>query len=285
MALISCPICAKDVSAQAPSCPNCGHPIAQTTNNPQPIIIEKRMSRAWGLLILLLAVITVAAALTKPSESVLKNALVEKYPLLYGIGFVEEKIGLGNMKYHDYLIFSTFSVDLIGEPERTVAFGLFGKTIVPDASSSLNQNQQTTLTSAPNLTNPPPSLAASNSAARNETIKPAVAATTQPVLSDDQVRQGIQNIRVVLSNEMAQRASDTCRARHPFSRIENFEPPVMDSSNQSLSGEEMTGIYVCHMRGTLAGKNTPLVTVKIQGVIAFLNGVFIHKIIKVEATG
>src|SRR5262245_37244061 len=123
MAIISCPICAKDVSAQAPACPNCGHPIAEQSvrKQSQPIMIEKRTSWAWMILLILLILIGFAAAVTKPGESALKNALIEKYPLIYDIGFVEEKIGLGKMKYHDYFIISTFSVDLIGEPEPKIA--------------------------------------------------------------------------------------------------------------------------------------------------------------------
>jgi predicted amidophosphoribosyltransferase len=36
MPLIKCPACEKDISAQASSCPNCGHPLAKSdANKPQ----------------------------------------------------------------------------------------------------------------------------------------------------------------------------------------------------------------------------------------------------------
>jgi hypothetical protein len=92
-----------------------------------------------SVLFLLVILVGVIAAVTKPNESALKNALLEKYGLVYGVGALAEKIGLVEMKYHDYLIFSTLSIQLGIEPERTVAFGLFGKTVVPDAFSSLSR--------------------------------------------------------------------------------------------------------------------------------------------------
>jgi len=35
MALINCPDCGKEVSDQAPTCPNCGHPLKEL-NQPSP---------------------------------------------------------------------------------------------------------------------------------------------------------------------------------------------------------------------------------------------------------
>jgi hypothetical protein len=60
MSLIACPACGKQVSIQAPSCPQCGHPIAAPryeAPQPQRIIVEQPKSggsSAGGCLLLLL---------------------------------------------------------------------------------------------------------------------------------------------------------------------------------------------------------------------------------------
>ncbi|WP_088252597.1 zinc ribbon domain-containing protein [Fimbriiglobus ruber] len=57
MALISCPACGKQVSEQAPTCPQCGQPIAATAAPPQKIVVEQPSSggsRGFGWLLLLL---------------------------------------------------------------------------------------------------------------------------------------------------------------------------------------------------------------------------------------
>ena len=60
MALIPCPACGKQVSAQAPTCPQCGHPIAGSPPPPpqQTIVVKEPASGGSGfagcLLLLLL---------------------------------------------------------------------------------------------------------------------------------------------------------------------------------------------------------------------------------------
>ena len=124
MTLILCSVCGRDVSADASICPNCGHPIT------------KKARRAFGVFVLLVTSILVVAALaamtTKPSESALRNALVEKYGLIYGAGAVAEHYGLLKLRYNDHFLYSSLSVSLIGTPEQTVAYGYFGKTVVAD---------------------------------------------------------------------------------------------------------------------------------------------------------
>lgn len=53
MPLIKCPACGKDISTQAVSCPNCGHPLVKSGAKPQS------KSRVGGLLAILLGVIVV----------------------------------------------------------------------------------------------------------------------------------------------------------------------------------------------------------------------------------
>jgi hypothetical protein len=129
MTLIPCPTCSKEISSQASTCPNCGHPVAQGTTH------QPRTSRSGviGLLIVLL-LIGIAAAVTKPSESAMKEALLEKHGLHYSVGAIAENVGLVEMKYHDYLIFSTLTVEILLQPERTAAYGVFGKTFVSDTT-------------------------------------------------------------------------------------------------------------------------------------------------------
>ena len=50
MSLISCPACGKQVSKQAPSCPQCGHPLAPPPSAaPQKIIVQQPKSGSSGL--------------------------------------------------------------------------------------------------------------------------------------------------------------------------------------------------------------------------------------------
>ena len=157
MALISCPICTEEISEQAPTCPHCGHPIAKPPGGKQspPVIIQNRTASGAGvgLLLILLILGGIIAGVTRPSESALRNALIEKYGLVYGIGVVAERIGFVETRYHDYLVFSSLSIQVGVEPERVVAFGLFGKVFVPDAVPSLRPTQPFTPRSASNSTN------------------------------------------------------------------------------------------------------------------------------------
>jgi hypothetical protein len=146
MALISCPVCDKDVSERAPACPHCGHPIAQEsqTAKSEKVIIEKKASSGClvplFLLLLLLAGICLVAVVTKPNEFALKNALLKKYGLIYGAGVVAEKFGLLDIRYNDHLVYSSISVQIIGQNEQTVAYGVFGNVIIAeDAISRLKQ--------------------------------------------------------------------------------------------------------------------------------------------------
>jgi len=40
MALINCPDCDKEVSDQAPTCPNCGRPLKKASNSHQNVKVE-----------------------------------------------------------------------------------------------------------------------------------------------------------------------------------------------------------------------------------------------------
>ena len=144
MALIFCPICSNKVSEQAPACPHCGHPIARQTalSQPQKLVIEERKAGSSGFgvlsggcltfILILLVIVALAAVATKPTESALKNSLAAKYGWLFQVGStLGQNLGLVNFAYHDYLFFSTLTIQVIGEPERTAAFGVFGQVITP----------------------------------------------------------------------------------------------------------------------------------------------------------
>jgi len=82
-------------------------------------------------LILLAVVAGVAAAATKPDEAALRNAVVAKHGVGFGIGAaIGETIGTAKYTYHDYILFSTLTMHGIGGSERTLATGYFGQVSV-----------------------------------------------------------------------------------------------------------------------------------------------------------
>jgi hypothetical protein len=64
MALIKCPACEKDVSTEAASCPNCGHPVASGGDKPQ-----KKSRHLGGVLALLLGLVVIAIILNHANQS------------------------------------------------------------------------------------------------------------------------------------------------------------------------------------------------------------------------
>jgi hypothetical protein len=293
MPLISCPICTKDVSASAPACPNCGHPIAQKSSQ-TAVRASGLLGAAEAVVVVLIIVIGIVAVVTKPSESSLRTALTEKYGLIWGVGVVAEKIGLVNISYHDYIFVSRLSVQIGTDPERTVAYGFFGKTIVPDVPVSFGSNQRSSSRPAEPTDNRTVQIqpAVTENLPANRPLSapiPAPAATPriteQPAFSEGQMRQGLQNARqTLISDEMREKASDTFSGRHPFSRIEQCNEPDIQSFNTSLYGEEIVGVYTCRMRGAISGKNTFVVTVRVGGAIAFQDGSFVRKVVGSDVT-
>lgn len=277
MGLISCPICTKEISAAAVACPNCGHPVSKSVSKPlKPVVTGGGLFGAFATVLFLLVVLAaIAAAVTKPNESALRGALTEKYGLIYGAGAVAEKLGLLNVQYHDYLLFSSLSVQVPFDAERTVAYGIFGKTILPDVQISFGSNQAKNDRTVPALNEnssiqqPPPQKGAST---------PVIVDRSQ--YSEEQLRRGLQQARqALLSNEMHSKASNLMSGRHPFSNIEQCNDPNIQSFNTSLYGEEIVGVYTCRMRGKISGKDTFIITVRIRGAITFQNDTFVRQIV------
>jgi|GEM_PF-4547758 len=50
MTLIACPECRKEISSQARSCPQCGHPIARAVDEAKPRPGGRNRSGLWGFL-------------------------------------------------------------------------------------------------------------------------------------------------------------------------------------------------------------------------------------------
>lgn len=297
MGLISCPVCAKAISAEAPTCPNCGHPIAKRqTDKPSHSIIIHNSRRspiisAFVGLILLAGMFVFLLALTKPSESDLRKALQEKYGIVYGVGEVAEKIGLVNFQYNDYVVFSSLSTTIPGDVERTLVFGFLGKTMVPDAPLSFesgrtsrpsidksSNNKEIVETNVEELTTDVPPIPTTHIPANSSKTT-----YTDHVYSEEQMLQGLQHARqLLIANEMRQKATDTFTSRHPLSRIEQCDEPNVQSFNQSLFGEEIVAIYPCHMRGKITGKNLFFVTVRVRGTITFSDGIFIRRVVSAD---
>jgi hypothetical protein len=133
MALIACPECGKQVSRQAPTCPHCGYPIAGPPPAPEPqrIVVQQAPPRGSGggcaLLLILLIGAGIAAAATKPNEEAMKKALVDKHGVLFAVGAgIGEALGTAKYTYHDYVVFSTMTMEVTAIPQRTIAYGYFG---------------------------------------------------------------------------------------------------------------------------------------------------------------
>jgi hypothetical protein len=238
---------------------------------------------------LLAVLVVIIAAASKPNESALRNALTEKYGLIYGAGVVAEKFGLLNVQYHDYIVFSRLSVQIPLDSERTIAYGIFGKTILPDVQVSFGSNHAKT----PRSTEPTNDGTVQTQPAFNENpfAQPPLPQNPistpiiveQPQYSEQQMQQGLQLARqTLISNEMRDTASNVFSGRHPLSRIEQPCNPNIQLSNTSLYGEQIIGVYTCRMRGTIAGKDTFIVSVKIRGAVTFQNRTFVRQIVDSE---
>jgi hypothetical protein len=138
MAIIACPECGKQVSSRASSCPGCGHPIAARDREPSPPVVVVQQPRGGSgggcvLFIILLIIAAVAAAATKPDEPRMKQAIVARHGVGFGIGAaLGEAIGTAKYTYNDYIFFATITARGVGGAQRTVATGFFGKVFVPD---------------------------------------------------------------------------------------------------------------------------------------------------------
>jgi hypothetical protein len=105
-------------------------PIQVVVQNPSP---QGSGGCGCGVLFALLVVAGIIAATTKPDEAAMKKAIVAKHGIGFGIGAaVGELAGTAKYTYHDYIFFSTMTMQGILGGEKTIAYGVFGQVIVPD---------------------------------------------------------------------------------------------------------------------------------------------------------
>jgi hypothetical protein len=83
-----------------------------------------------GLVLVLLVVFAGLAIAFKPDEKALRDGACKKSgSIACGAGSAGETIGLYKISYHDHTVFSTLTLKLPGDSERTVALGVLGQVI------------------------------------------------------------------------------------------------------------------------------------------------------------
>jgi hypothetical protein len=291
MQLISCPVCSKAVSSDAPACPGCGHPIAAKAT-PKTVIIT-RGTGALGVLLVLLMLLGGLAAFTKPNESELRSELERKYGLVYGAGVVADVLGLVQLNYNDYVVFSTMSIKTDFSSEQTVATGIFGRILLSDSTWVTRRRSVTAPPATTGSTYSQPSISLTEPVAapsvqpvetrpvnRPEPARVYSAANTQtvPEYTPEQMMQGVATARQTLLGDMSIAARNVMNNRHPLSSIEHCEQPTINSYDQSMYGEGITAAYPCRMRGTVTGENVFHIVVRVHAEIRFDNGTFVRRI-------
>lgn len=87
-----------------------------------------------ALIVLVLIIVACIATATKPTESELRGEVCTKLgTLLCGGGALAESFGLVTLKYHDYIFFSTLTMQSGQGKEETIAYGVFGQVLTGDA--------------------------------------------------------------------------------------------------------------------------------------------------------
>ena len=148
MGLITCPTCNNSVSDRAAACPKCGHPISARSGN--KTVSFGGLLSAFAAIIFVLFVITCGiAVVTKPTEAMLRKAVLDKYGMVYGAGVVAEKLGVLNFSYQDQLVYSTLSVNIATQPEKVIAYGFLGRVSTPEIISAGNLGIEKTPTTPP----------------------------------------------------------------------------------------------------------------------------------------
>jgi hypothetical protein len=290
MGLITCPICNNPVSQAAPTCPTCGHPIAPPPRKSSAPVVNVRSSAGGiGVVFLVLCLVgVIVAVVTKPSEASLRNALLEKYGLLYGAGAVAEKFGVLNFKYSDYFVCSTLSVNLVTQPDQTIAYGFFGKTVIPNVPLSMNSANPTSSRSVepssvpvsqPETANPPPDQPVIR---RDEQNNPQTATvpTSIPAPQENPSTPPPANQIGNLRGEMLNASVAAARQKHPASNFvgNGCSELTFEFVNATGNATQYVGIYRCTMKGAVLGLSQYDFRVRVAGEMHFQNGSFGNRI-------
>ena len=190
MGLITCPTCNNSLSDRAASCPKCGHPISARSGN--KTVSFGGLLSAFAAIIFVLFVITCGiGVVTKPTEAMLRKALLDKYGMVYGAGVVAEKLGVLNFSYQDRLVYSTLSVNIATQPEKVIAYGFLGRVSTPEIISVGNLGIEKTPTT------PPVSPSIPDSGPNPQTQMP-----TKNNLGPEEIRNGLRTVYPMMKSEM-----------------------------------------------------------------------------------
>jgi hypothetical protein len=87
-----------------------------------------RQGSGYGrLLLVILAVLLVTLAVTKPNEAAHRAAVAQRTPVVRAIFGMTEFLGTADLHYHDYLLFSTLTVRAASGGELPLTLGFLGK--------------------------------------------------------------------------------------------------------------------------------------------------------------
>ena len=134
MALITCPSCKKPVSAESSTCPGCSHTLREIPGKKSK---KGCLGLSGGCLAVILILFVIGGcilAASKPTESAMRSEVCTKLGgAVCAAGSIIEGLGFVTISYHDYILFSTLTIKAGSEPEKTIAFGIFGQTITNDS--------------------------------------------------------------------------------------------------------------------------------------------------------
>jgi len=81
-----------------------------------------------GIAVLFAVIFACIATATKPTEAAMRTEVCSKMGIFAcGAGKLGESLGMVQFTYHDYLFFSTLTVKVANEPEKTAAIGILGQ--------------------------------------------------------------------------------------------------------------------------------------------------------------
>lgn len=273
MSLTNCPTCNHSVSVLAEACPQCGHPISARRSN--QVASSGGLFSAFAAISFVLFVIACGIAVaTKPTETELKNSVLAKYGMVYGAGVIGEKLGVLSFTYQDRVVYSTLSVNVISQPEKVIAYGLFGKVLIPELISPNVGKSEETPRAGPQQSSIPDQVAPSRAPNQTETS-----------LGPEEIRNGLRTVYPLMRDEMLAAAIAAARQKHPASNFVGNGCDQKALTTEAYQEVRWTyyGTYQCQMKGAILGITQFNFEVKVEGQVKLNNGTFVRSIVRASA--
>lgn len=238
------------------------------------------MSAFFTVLVGLIVVVGVIGIATKPTENQLRNAVFEKFGIIYGTSVMAEKLGVVDFTYQDRLVFSTLSVSLMSQRDEVVAYGFFNQILVPGLSTDRSRPTQTSSNRTLQGDDSP-----ATPIIQTQPLSQPPELTSTTVLSSDEIRNGLRTAYPLMKSEMFAAAIDAARQKHPASDFVGSGCVQLSLDTEAFQEVRWSynGNYQCKMKGAILGISNFDFVVQVKGQVFLKNGTFERSIVRAAA--